>query len=285
MADSETGLPDSIDEMDLDKMDLDVDDTGYEKDVDVEVIDGFYHQNVAFMNEKVRLYADYWMKLYSDCCLQRDYAMELLNDNKPEEAKVVLRSFPTTEGAPNVPQLLVEEPLERKRKKKSTSSIECDGAMLIKEMEDKYISGEMVHFDVPNVLPEGDVSLAEYETLIKECENCFKTVENYVIQNAFAYGAWLSKAFNKFQNDKTHGLISGNFDDWIDQRCKVKPRRARQLRKFYKLFSPYKKVLRCKLPFIWFDKNGMSVVKYFKSHPNVAMPWTHEINCTCGNCM
>ena len=281
MAESETGLSDLMEGFDLE----DINDTGYEKDVDVEIIDGFYHQNVAFMNEKVQLFAHYWMKLYSNCCLQRDYAVELLNDGKPEEAKTVLEDWPDTTGSPNVPQLLVEEPPERKRKKQSTYSIECDGGMFIKEMEDNYISGERVHFDVPNVLPEGDVSLAEYETRIKECENCFKTVENYVIQNAFAYGAWLSKAFNKFQNDKKHGLISGNFDDWIDQRCKVKPRRARQLRKFYKLFSPYKKVLRCKLPFIWFDKNGMSVVKYFESHPVVAMPWTHEMDCTCGNCM
>ena len=281
MAGSETGVTDLMDEMDLE----DINDTGYEKDVDVEIIDGFYHQNVAFMNDKVQLFAEYWMKLYSNCCLQRDYAVELLNDGKPEEAKAVLCDWSDTFGSPSVPQLLVEEPLERKRKKQSTYSIECDGVMLIKEMEDNYISGERVHFDVPNVLPEGDVSLAEYETRIKECENCFKTVENYVIQNAFAYGAWLSKAFNKFQNDKKHGLISGNFDDWIDQRCKVKPRRARQLRKFYKLFSPYKKVLRCKLPFIWFDKNGMSVVKYFESHPVVAMPWTHEMDCTCSNCM
>ena len=282
MAESETSLTDLIDDFDLE----DTNDTSYEKDVDVEIIDGFYHQNIAFMmNEKVRLFTDYWMKLYSNCCLQRDCAVKCLNDGKPEEAKTVLEDWPDTTGSPNVSQLLVEEPPERKRKKQTTNSIECDGVMLIKEMEDNYISGEMVHFDVPNVLPESDVSLAEYETRIKECENCFKTVENYVIQNAFAYGAWLSKAFNKFQNDKKHGLISGNFDDWIDQRCKVKPRRARQLRKFYKLFSPYKKVLRCKLPFIWFDKNGMSVVKYFESHPVVAMPWTHEMDCTCGNCM
>ena len=282
MAESETGLSDLMDDFDLE----DINDTGHEQNFDVEIIDGFYHQNIAFMNKKVRLFADYWMKLYSDCCLQRDYVMELLNDNKPEEAKVILRSFPNTEGAPNVPQLLFEtEELKRKKRERSAVEVECDGVMLIKEMEDNYISDEMVHFDVPNALPQGDVSLAEYEAHIKECENCFKTVENYVIQNAFAYGAWLSKAFNKFQNDKKYGLISVNFDDWIDQRCKVKLRRARQLRKFYKLFSPYKKVLRCKLPFIWFDKNGMSVVKYFESHPDVAMPWTHEMDCKCGDCM
>ena len=75
------------------------------------------------------------------------------------------------------------------------------------------------------------------------------------------------------------------FDDWIYTRCQVKPRRARQLRKFYKLFSPYKKLLRCKLSFIWFEKNGLNVVKYFESHQAVAMPWTHEIDRVCGICM
>lgn len=81
------------------------------------------------------------------------------------------------------------------------------------------------------------------------------------------------------------GFISSNFDGWINTRCLVKPRRVRQLRKFYKLFSLYKKVLGCKLSFIWFDKNGLTVVKYFLSHPAVAMLWIHEIDSTCGTCM
>ena len=156
--------------------------------------------------------------------------------------------------------------------------------MLVMEMKGSYISGERVHFDVPNVLPQGDVSLAEYETRIQECDNCFKTVENYVVQNAFVYGVWLSQTFDKFQEDKRVKLVSGNFDDWVDLRCKVKKSRARQLRMFYKLFHPYKKVLRCKLPFIWFVKNGKAVVDYFKSHQEVALPWTHETDCMCEAC-
>ena len=55
-------------------------------------------------------------------------------------------------------QLSVKEPPEKKRKKPSALSIECDGVMLIKEMESSYNRGERVHFDVPCVLPEGDVS-------------------------------------------------------------------------------------------------------------------------------
>lgn len=55
-------------------------DTGYGKDSVLEIIDGFYHQNVAFIIDKVQLFADYWVKLYSNCCLQRDYAVELLSD-------------------------------------------------------------------------------------------------------------------------------------------------------------------------------------------------------------
>lgn len=135
MAESETGLSDLMEDMDLEH----VVDTGYEKDVDVEVIDGFYHQNVAFMNDKVRSFAEYWMKLYSNCCLQRDYAVELLNDGKPEEAKTVLEDWPDTTGSPNVPQLLVEEPPEPKRKKLSTAERECDAVSLIKQMQDNYI--------------------------------------------------------------------------------------------------------------------------------------------------
>jgi len=172
MASSESGLTDIMDDLHL------LEETGYERDIDVEVIDGFYYQNVAFMNDKVRLFADYWMKLYSHCCLQRDYVVDLLNDNKPEEAKAVLQDWPDTLGSPDLPQLLLETPDEPKRKKRSAASIECDVVMLIKQMKDNYIRGERVHFDVPNVLPEGEMSLVEYETRIQECENCFKTVEN-----------------------------------------------------------------------------------------------------------
>ena len=236
--------------MDLEK---DAFDTGYERDFDVEITDGFYHQNIAFMNEKVQLLADYWMKLYSNCCLQRDYAVELVNDKKSNEAKVALQDWPDTVRSPRLLQLLFETPDEPKRKKRSAALIECDAVSLIKEMDDNYTRGKKVVFDVPNVL-EDDISLAYYETRIQECENCFKSVENYVIQNAFMYGAWLCKAFEKFQEEKNMKRVSGNFDDWVDLRCKVKKTRARQLRLFYKLFHPYKKVLRCKLPFIWFVK-------------------------------
>lgn len=280
MAGSETGLTDLMDEMDLE----DVVDTGYEKDIDVEVIDGFYHQNVVFMNDKVQLFAEYWMKLYSNCCLQRDYAVALLNDGKPEEAKTVLEDWPDTTGSPNVPQLLVETHPELKRKKLSTAERECDAFSLIKQMQDNYIRGERVHIDVPNTFPEGEVSLAKYEDCIRLCENSFKTIENYVVQNAFFYGMWLNQAFEKFQQEKCMKRVLGNFDDWVNLRCRVKKTRARQLRKFYKLFFPYKKVLRCKLPFLWFVKNGGAVVDYFSSHQEVAEPWTHNIDCACGTC-
>ena len=52
-------------------------DTGYEKDAEVEIIDCFYYQNVAFIKDKVRLFAEYWMKLYSNCWLQRDVSYHL----------------------------------------------------------------------------------------------------------------------------------------------------------------------------------------------------------------
>ena len=37
--------------------------------------------------------------------------------------------------------------------------IECDAVSLIKEMEDNYIRGDRVLVDVPNVFPDGEVSL------------------------------------------------------------------------------------------------------------------------------
>ena len=62
---------------------------------------------MAFLNDKVWLFVDYWMKLYSNCCLKRNFAVELLNDGKAEEAKAAPYDWPDTAGSPNVPQLLV----------------------------------------------------------------------------------------------------------------------------------------------------------------------------------
>ena len=67
MAESATALSDAMNDtnLDLKGMDFeDVNDSGNDRDVDVEIIDGFYHQNVAFMNNRVQSFADYWMKLY-----------------------------------------------------------------------------------------------------------------------------------------------------------------------------------------------------------------------------
>ena len=88
------------------------------------------------------------------------------------------------------------------------------------------------YFDVPDVLPEIDISLVDYETRVQECDSCFKSIENYVIENAFMYGMWLSRAFKKFQEEKSMKRVSGSFEDWVDSRCKVKKTRARQLRTF-----------------------------------------------------
>ena len=92
-----------------------------------------------FMKERIQKFADYWMKPYSNCCLQRDYAVESLDDEKSDEAKAFLRDWPSTIGAPKIPQLLSEIPAEPKRKKRSAALIECDAVSLIKEMEDNYI--------------------------------------------------------------------------------------------------------------------------------------------------
>ena len=39
------------------------------------------------------------------------------------------------------------------------------------------------------------------------------------------------------------------------------------------------------MSFIRFDRSGLTVVKYFESHPAVAMPWIHEIDNNRGTCM
>ena len=45
MAESETGLTDLVHDLDLE----DVNDTGYKRDINVKIINGFYYQNVAYL--------------------------------------------------------------------------------------------------------------------------------------------------------------------------------------------------------------------------------------------
>jgi len=44
MDENETGLTNLTDDLDLEE----VNDTGHERDIDVEIIDGFHYQNVVF---------------------------------------------------------------------------------------------------------------------------------------------------------------------------------------------------------------------------------------------
>ena len=52
---SETDLTDLVHDLDLE----DVNDTGYKRDINVKITNGFYYQNMAYMNDNVRLFADY----------------------------------------------------------------------------------------------------------------------------------------------------------------------------------------------------------------------------------
>lgn len=58
---------------------FDLNDDNYEVDFDVEILDGFYLENVFYqVNDKVYQFVFYWMKLYLNCCIQRDEVLGLL---------------------------------------------------------------------------------------------------------------------------------------------------------------------------------------------------------------
>ena len=269
MAGSETGLSDLFDDMDLE----DVDDSNYETDYDVEILDGFHQENTLYqVNDKVQQFAFYWMKLYSNCCIQRDEALDSLRLGYVGDAIKKLEDWPETIGCPKVPQVLPTEQEEQLKHKKARKATDVEA--VIQEMRSKFITSTVeFHYNVPNE----ELTLEEYETKIKECDRCFQIVENYHLKNAFVYGKWIEKAFQKFQEDKKNRVVCvTNFDEWIDQKCFVKKTRARQLRMFYKRFNQYIKVLQCKLPFIWFVCNGNAILNYFKDHEEEANHVSHK---------
>ena len=254
MAESTTHLSDSMESSDLN--------------------DGFYLENtLSRVNDKIEQFASYWMKLYSNCCIQRDEALGSLRLGNVDDAIKILEDWPATIGCPKVPQVLPTEQEEQLKHKKARKAIDVEA--LIQEMRSKFSPSALeFHYDVPNEFPTEELTLEEYETKIKECEKCFQTVENYHLKNAFVYGKWIEKAFQKFREDKKNRVISvTNFDDWVNQKCFVKKTRARQLRKFYKTFKQYTKALQCKLPFIWFVCNGNAILNYFKDHEEEANQW------------
>ena len=161
----------------------------------------------------------------------------MLNDGKPEDAEVVLRGFPTTDGAPNIPQLLFEtEESKRKKRKRSATEIESDGCSLMQEMKNNYVGGQVLRFDVPNVFPEGEVRLVDYEEYLKQCRDSFKAIDNCVVKNAFFCGKRLSRAFDKFQEEKAKRRVSGSFDDWVNLRCQI-DKRVRDNLEYFTSFS------------------------------------------------
>ena len=258
---------------------------GYESELEVDIIDGFYLADAVYQaNNKIQHFAFYWMKLYSDCCIQRGDALNLLRVGCTEEAVKALEDWPQTIACPSIPQIIPtaeSQSLARKKPKKRESA-----EQLVAEMRKSFtFDGITVHEDVPNILPRQLLSLREYEAKIRECEVCLQSVENYHLKNAFAYGAWLQQAFERFQQDKKEENVSvGNFDDWINVKCVVKSRRARQLRAFYSLFKGYKRVLNCKLPFVWFVKNGKDVAQYLEEHKDTTSSWSHNLDCECSKC-
>ena len=85
MAESPTGLS----ELEF----LDLDDLNYETDIDVEILDGFHLENTLHnVNDKVQQFTFYWMKLYSNCCIQRDEALGLLRLGYVDDAIKKMRT-------------------------------------------------------------------------------------------------------------------------------------------------------------------------------------------------
>ena len=266
MAESPTGLS----EMEF----MDCDDLNYEMDFDVDILDGFHLENTLYhVNDKVQQFAFYWMKLYSNCCIQRDEALGLLRLGNVDDAIRKLEDWPETIGCPDVPQVLPTEQDKQLKHKKARKATDVEA--IIQEMRSKFVPSNLeFHHDVPNEFPTEELTLDEYEIKIKECDRCFQTVENYHLKNAFVYGKWIEKAFQKFQEDKRNKFTSvTNFDEWVNRKCCVKKTRARQLRMFYNRFNKYIKVLQCKLPFIWFVYNGPAILNYFKDNEEEAVQW------------
>ena len=146
MAESPTGLSELMEFMDCD-------DSNYEMDFDVDILDGFHLQNTLYhVNDKVQQFAFYWMKLYSNCCIQRDEALGLLRLGNVDDAIRKLEDWPETIGCPDVPQVLPTE--QDKQLKHNKARKATDVEAIIQEMRSKFVPSNLeFHHDIPNEFP------------------------------------------------------------------------------------------------------------------------------------
>ena len=177
-------LSGSFERLDLADEEYVVSDPCYETHHDVDLVHCFYLENAIYRaNEKITVLADYWMKLYSNYCLQRGEALKFLR----VEALKALEDWPEAIGCPKVSQLLPVEQGERTKHKnaRKTTDVSC----LVQEMRSKFVPGYVqVQQEVPNEEPGDELTLEDYERKIRDCENCH-------LKNAFIYGLCLNQAF------------------------------------------------------------------------------------------
>ena len=114
-------------------------------------------------------------------------------------------------------------------KKLSAATVGSDTVTLLNGIIEKFIRGEMVKSNMPDVFTEDQLSLTEYQVHIIKFESSVEKINKKMLIKMHSVMA---------SGSVKHYIVAfGCFDYWVDLTCKVKRRRTRQFRKFSNFFS------------------------------------------------
>ena len=261
----------------------------------VNLLDVVYLENaIHTANELVQDNVNYWMGKYSECVMLLNNIKGLLALYETGDIHKtlcdILDTIPDASDPPPAPQLFlhIDSPTGKgcKPRKPKNPATPVDIYSIVRtqyKRENPMGASACVVPRVPDTTL--GLQLQNLESKIRECQNIVTELENMTLYNAANFGNWLEVAFSTYQREKDMlKAVWPSFELWVESRCGITVKWARELRKFYKLISEYPQLLFCRLSLSFFRKNAKGIVSYFSCEPEVALRWKHPFTCSCTHC-
>lgn len=260
----------------------------------VNVLDAAYYESAVYTtNQLVQDNVYFWMKKYSDCVMILNNIKELLTlynaGDIHSTLKDMLQDIPSASDPPAVPQLYLHMPYVAERdtikpKRKHTPS----PPEVYHQMKSAYMHKQPCPENQGLIpIPENtdNMDLSQMETHIVRCRDIVREIDNMALTNSANFGHWLEISFKTFRQNKMLGKITfPNFAAWVNDRCGITERWAKELRHFYQLAADYPQILFCRLSLAFFKLNRRHIYAYFSSDPVIGNKWKHALSCPCANC-
>lgn len=233
------------------------------------------------------------MTKYSECALLLNNIKGLLALYQAGELHQtlcdMLEKIPHASSPPPVPQLFlhIESPAKSSKSKNMKPPPSPVDIYNIVKSEYKHKEPKDLSVCIVPCVPDTghDCELQNLEVKIRECRDIVTEVDNMTLYNAANFGNWLDVAFSTYQRDKRSiKSVWPSFGLWVESRCGITEKWAKELRNFYKLVSEYPQLLFCRLSLSFFQNNKKHILTFFSCEPELALKWKHPLVCRCKKC-